>query len=205
MDGSLIAAVAGLIGVALGGGLQVIQQKIARRAEAKAVLSALVADVEALARLIGHRQFLQNLEGHAQHCRELIAAGHGDQEVPPIQMSMNHDYLALFNAVAPKIGLLDAYHADRIVRFYALLKAGTEALLTDEDWFVRMDARNRLEVLTSDLHIMVVAMDLAADIARFRKIRPPKGALWQGAPETPALPASEPAAGEAIERLAHPA
>ena len=191
MDGSLIAAAAGLAGVALGGGLQVIQQKLAQRAEARAVLSALVADVEALARLIDHRGYLRVLALQAQHCQDLIEDGKGGQIVPPLRMSMNHDYLALFDALSAKIGLLDAYHADRIVRFYALLKAGTEALLSDDDWVMEMDARSRLEIVTNDLQIMTVAMGLAQDIAGFRTIRPPKGALWTGDTQ-PAAPAISP-------------
>lgn len=175
MNGAILAAFIGLIGVAMGGGMQALQNWRARKLEASSVLSALVSEVEALARLIHHRGFRKAILHYRSQAMELVQAGQGQADFPGLLIPAEHNYFATYDALISKIGLLDPYYADRITRFYTLVKAVHENYLPTSPHQQNATAAERVEHFTSDLMLLDSIMILAGNIASFRKAAPPKG------------------------------
>ncbi|MGS1016668.1 hypothetical protein [Allosphingosinicella humi] len=182
MDGTFLAGIFGLGGVALGGGLTAIQAYLSRRADAAAVLGALAAEVEAITRLVNHRRYLHLHVSEAEQCRALIAQGRGHEMVPGFQIALQQDYFALFNSLGAKIGLLKPYHADRIVRFYVLAKSATENMLPGSPLVENCSATERLQALESDMALLHVLLILGNEIAGFRKVDGPASQQFGSAP-----------------------
>jgi hypothetical protein len=171
----LIAAVFGLVGVGLGGGLQAWQAKSARRVEADSVLSAIVAEVEALARLMHHRGFRSQILQFQTVAAQMVQSGHGASAIPTLTISLDHNYWATYEALTAKIGLLHPYHADRITRFYTFIKAAHENFSPTSPYQQGMTAEEGAVVLANDLALIDTIMILAAAIAAFRAASPPAG------------------------------
>ena len=195
-----ITAIVGLVGVALGGGLQAAHTAFERRLEAKSVLSALVAEVESLKRLIHHRGFIRQFVLVANECRNLSSQGRGAEMYPTFTISVSEDYFSLFNALSPKIGLLDRYQADRIVRFYVLVKAAKENFTSDAPWTKKPVTVNAmLQIIESDIEILRVAYLLGDEIAGFVD-RTPKDPLARERLVASSTPPPDPLALELDDR-----
>jgi hypothetical protein len=115
---------AALFGVLAAGFIQTIVAYFDRKREVESVLTALAAEVDAICRLVRHRRYLEA----ARELLEHIKAGG-----PPVPLSANiqQNYFAVFDALAPKLGLLEPKHAAKIVNFYAYSKSVIDSLLPD--------------------------------------------------------------------------
>jgi len=177
MDGATIGAISGLLGVCVGGGIQALQSWRARRLEAESVLSALVAEVEALTRLIHHRGFRIWMENARSSAQVDVQRGAGGERVEWMQIPTNYNYWSTYEALSNKIGLLHPYYADRITRFYMLIKAIHENYVPSSPWHLAVTARDAVELLENDIALFDAAMLLSLKIASFRKAKPPRGVV----------------------------
>lgn len=172
----LTAIVAGLAGILLGGGITAAHAAWERHVEARSILSALVAEVDSVKRLIGHRGYIPQLVGLANHCRQLVENGNGHVTVDSIVIAVNENYFKVFDELSSKIGLLHPYHADRIVRFYTLSKAAKENFSPQSAWSQgNIQAITLLELLENDIDILRTVFLLGDKIATFINRKPPKG------------------------------
>lgn len=174
MGGEIAAALIALAGVAVGGGAKVIEARIASRRLAQSTLSALVSEVEGIIRLARHRDFRGSLYATADRARLMIETGRASEPAPFYSLTMAHDYFAIYKANIDKIGLLNAYHADRIVRFYLLAFAAMENYHPNSLWQSGGSASSLFEVITNDLIIFEALEGISEDIMSFRKVRPRK-------------------------------
>lgn len=166
-----------------------MQAYLSRRAAAAVVLGALVAEVEAITRMVNHRRYLHFHVLQAERCRALIAEGRGHEMMSGIQVALQQDYFALFNSLGAKIGLLNPYHADRIVRFYVLAKSATENMLQGSPFVEDCSATERLQVVENDMTLIHVLLMLGNEIAGFRKVDGPAAQQFGATPpEFPSIP-----------------
>ena len=174
---AIITACAGLIGILLGGGVRAVEARWSRANEAKSVLTALCAEVEAINRWANHRQFLTNL----QHLRAANAAlagqGSGDGPAHWLVLELTQNYFEVFEALAPKLGALDPYFADRITRFYTYAKGVSENYRPDAAIQDGLTAALAVEALDNDIMLLQTVHILGVHISGFRTIVPPKGII----------------------------
>ena len=175
----LVGAVATLIGVLLGGAIRAREAARERRMDADALLSALVAEVEAITRLIDHRQFIPAMLATQESARIKIQTGQGSDPTDFITVSLKQNYFATYEASLPKIGLLDPYWADRITRFYTFTKAVTENYSPDSPFSqVPLSAHLVDEIMTNDLMLLHTVVVLGHHISsQSRTIVPPPGMI----------------------------
>jgi len=174
---TFIGAIAALVGVLLGGGVRAIEAWWARKLDRDALLSALVAEVEACTRLANHRGFLAGMLRVKAAAEEAIAAGKHDEKMSLGQIKLAQDYFSVFNASSGKLGLLRPYHADRIVRFYTLAKAALENFHPESPYQAGVNPAEIVEVCDNDILLMMTVIGLGNEIAGFRTIEPPAGSL----------------------------
>lgn len=182
---TLIGVFAGFIGIGLGGGIQALQAKAARKVEAAGVLSALVAEVEALTRLIHHRGFIPGLIAMRDGAAAMVAAGQGEAPVDWLVIPIRHNYIATYDALVEKIGLLEPYYADRITRYYTYAKAAMENYDPDSPFQTSITAAVALTALNNDLMILHTVTVLGNEIAVFRNVTAPTGAGESLQPDVP--------------------
>lgn len=192
----MIGAVAGLIGVILGGGVRAVEAFFQRKTEAASLLSALVAEVEAVTRLINHRGFVDALiQAHA-NARQLIDAGRGGEIADFLTINLKQRYFAVFDASVAKLGILDTYHADRIVRFYTYVKAISENYDAESPFQQDITADMVAMVIESDLPLLHTVITLGNHIATFRPISAPSGVTDPFGQQQQALPGNDPEIGQ---------
>ena len=173
MSVNLIPVITALIGVLVGGGLKALGTHLARRHDARTLLSGLVAEVEACVRLARHRGYLEQMTELQEFARQMIDSGHGGEPAPWFEMTTTGDYFAIFHASLSKIGLLSAYHADRITRFHMLARATLENSSASSPWQKGITAEQAHSVLENDIQLLIATLLLGEEIASFRKITVP--------------------------------
>jgi hypothetical protein len=200
-----VAPAAAVAGILLGGGLRAVQSWWERRLEASAVLSALVAEVDSIKRLINHRQYIRHLVETANHCRDLVHSGNGRELVPPVMIPVGENYFQIFDQLAAEIGKLTPYHADRIVRFYSLAKAAKENFAPTSPWVKQpVAAEDLLQVLENDIEVLRVVFLLGDKIAGFVDRKPPRGVIDTMLTEDPSGLLPDPLAFASDRRLSSP-
>jgi hypothetical protein len=107
---------AALFGVLAGGFIQTIIACYDRKREAESVLTALAAEVDAICRLVRHRRYLVAI-------RELLQHVKNGGEPAYLSIDIRQNYFAVFDALAPKLGMLSPKKAAIIVNFYAYCKS----------------------------------------------------------------------------------
>ncbi|MDB5678994.1 hypothetical protein [Sphingomonas bacterium] len=177
MGPTIIAALFGLIGIALGGGMRAWESNWARQREAEGVLSALCAEVEAVNRLADHRSFLAGFHQCRAANAELVASGHGDGPGQWLVIDLTHNYFSTYEALNSKLGLLHPYFADRIARFYTYAKAVTENYRVDSPFHANLTASAAVEALDNDIMLLQTVHILGVHIASFRKADAPTGVV----------------------------
>lgn len=173
----LSTIIGALVGVVLGGGGRALEAWWARRLDREALLSALVAEVEACSRLADHRGFLAGMAQARAAAEEAIAAGREDELMPLGQIKQVQDYFPVFHGSSARLGLLDPYHADRIVRFYTYAKAALENYHPDSPFQKGAKPAEIIAVCDNDMQLMITVLGIGNEIAGFRKIKPPAGTL----------------------------
>lgn len=170
---AIVPAAAGIVGIILGGGLRALEAKRARNRETAGLLSALVAEVEAISRLARHRGFYEGISALHDHAAAMVADGRGEEPCYVLQIAMQHDYFVVFDHSVARLGLLEPFHADRITRFYALARATLENYHPDSP-FQRGATASDVEKFTlNDLMLLRTVHALGELIAGFRMITPP--------------------------------
>ncbi|WP_309601344.1 hypothetical protein [Sphingomonas sp.] len=177
MIGTILAALFGLIGIALGGGLRALEANFARNREASAVLSALCAEVEAINRLANHRQFLAGFHQYRELNAKLVAEGKGDGPGHWLVIELKENYFSTFEALNSKLGLLDPYFADRIARFYTYAKAVIENYRAGSPFQEGVTAEAAVEAFDNDILLLQTVHVLGIHIATFREVKPPPGII----------------------------
>lgn len=171
-----VGAFATLIGVLLGGAIRAWESLRERKLNANSLLSALVAEVEAITRLIHHRGFIPNMLETQGKARAQIQAGRGADEAEYIVISLKQNYFATYEASLPKLGLLDPYWADRITRFYTFAKAVTENYDPRSPFQSGVSAFDVDQIISNDLMLLHTVVVLGNHISsESRIIIPPKG------------------------------
>lgn len=172
----VVGAVATLVGVLLGGALRAWESSRARTADSKALLSALVAEIEAITRLINHRQFIPGLLQTKAKADVAIAAGRGDEPAEYLVISLKHNYFTTYEASLSKVGLLHPYWADRITRFYTFVKAVSENYDPSSPFQEGVSAHAVSDIITNDLMLLHTVVLLGNHISsEARVIEPPRG------------------------------
>lgn len=88
----IVGALATLIGVVLGGATRAWEATQARTKDAEALLSALVAEVEAITRLINHRQFIPALLDVQARAISQVEDGRGSEIALFLQLTLLNNY-----------------------------------------------------------------------------------------------------------------
>jgi hypothetical protein len=115
---------AALFGVLAGGFIQTIIAHFDRKREIESVLTALAAEVDAICRLVRHRRYLDAT-------RELLESVKAGGEPAFFSADIRQNYFAVFDALAPKLGMLAPANAAKIVNFYAYCKSVIDSMLPD--------------------------------------------------------------------------
>lgn len=175
MSSTILAALFGLIGIALGGGIRAWEASRARKCEAASVLSALCAEVEAINRLANHRKFLAGFHETRKINADLVAQGAGESAGRWLILDLSQNYFSTYEALNSKLGLLHPYFSDRISRFYTYTKAVTENYRSGSPFHENVTAAAAVEALDNDILLLHTVHILGIHIASFRKVEPPSG------------------------------
>jgi hypothetical protein len=175
MGATILVALVGLIGIALGGGVRAWEASLARRREAEAVLSALCAEVEAINRLANHRQFLAGFHEHRAMNFNLVSSGFGQKPGHWLVIELSENYFSTYDALNSNLGLLHPYFADRITRFYTYAKAVTENYRMSSPFQNGITADLAVQALDNDILLLETMHVLGIHIATFRQVAPPPG------------------------------
>jgi hypothetical protein len=186
---AFIGAIAAIIGILLGGGVRAWESDRARKRDAESLLAALVAEVEALVRLMDHRKFVQDITACGFEAFKMAQAGRGHEQADFLTINLRNNYFTIFEASANKIGLLHPYMADRITRFYTYVKAVSENYGSDSPFQQGVTAQQVVEIVESDVQLLQTALTLGRHIATFHNMAPPAGIVDPFV----ALPTQEPA------------
>jgi hypothetical protein len=205
----IIGAVATLVGIILGGAVRAGESWWTRRQESAALLSALSAEIEAVTRLINHRQFIPALMEAQGKAHAMINAGHGTEPCDFVVISLKKNYFATYEASLSKIGLLDPYWADRITRFYTFAKAVSENYDPSSPFQEGVSAYDVDQIIGNDLLLLHTVVVIGGHVAQHaRQITPPRGLADPFGPSgeglQPSMPVPQPrlanaAAGDAME------
>ena len=172
---AFIGAIAAIIGIVLGGGVRAWEADRARKRDAESLLAALVAEVEALVRLMDHRRFVHDITACGFEAFKMAQAGRGHEQADFLTINLRHSYFTIFEASANKIGLLHPYMADRITRFYTYVKAVSENYGSDSPFQRGVTAQQVVEIVESDVQLLQTALTLGRHIATFHNMAPPAG------------------------------
>jgi tRNA isopentenyl-2-thiomethyl-A-37 hydroxylase MiaE len=189
VDAAFIGATAAIGGILLGGGVRAWEADRARKRDAESLLAALVAEVEALVRLMDHRKFLEAITACGFEAFELVQAGRAHEPANFLTISLRHNYFVIYEASTSKIGLLHPYMADRIARFYTYVKAVSENYDPTSPFQQGVTAQEVVQIVENDVQLLQTALVLGRHIATFHKMAPPAGIVDPFV----ALPQQEPA------------
>ena len=187
-----ISALAAIVGILLGGAVRAMENASARKRDAESLLAALVAEVEALVRLMDHRQFLDGILQCGLDAKAMVEGGRGQEEAGFMAISLKHNYFSIYEASVGKIGTIHPYMADRITRFYTYVKAVSENYDPSSPFQNGLTAEAAVQVVESDLQLLHTALMLGRHIATFHNMAPPPGIIdpfVQHAAQEPAMPA----------------
>ncbi len=186
-----ISALAAIVGILLGGAVRAMENASARKRDAESLLAALVAEVEALVRLMDHRRFLDGILQCGLDAKAMVEGGRGQEEAGFMTISLKHNYFSVYEASAGKIGTIHPYMADRITRFYTYVKAVNENYDPSSPFQNGLTAEAAVQVVESDLQLLHTALMLGRHIATFHNMAPPPGIIdpfVQHAAQEPAMP-----------------
>jgi hypothetical protein len=190
-----ISALAAIVGILLGGAVRAWESAGARKRDTESLLAALVAEVEALVRLMDHRQFLQGILQCGVEARAMVETGKGQEEASFLTIYMKHNYFSTYEASVGKIGILHPYMADRITRFYTYVKAASENYDPGSPFQSGLTAETVVQIVESDLQLLHTALMLGRHIATFHNMAPPPGItdpFVQYSAQEPAMPVEAP-------------
>lgn len=173
--GAMFSAMAGLIGILLGGGMKAAEAWWTRKKDAEGVLSAIVSEVQALTRLINHRQFMAGLIAMKEEAQRHIDTGKPDEIMFPFKISTQNDFFRAFDSLSPKLGLLTPWQADRITRFYAYVKAVHENYKLGSPFHDGATASTVVLTAENDIQLLQTAMVISDQIVRMITVQPPPG------------------------------
>lgn len=158
------------------------------------MLSALVSEVQALTRLINHRQFLNSLIVLRARAQAKIDAGNGDELVFPITITMKHSFFSVFESLTPKLGTLTPWQADRITRFYSYVKAVAENYDPASSFHNGLPAEDMPLAVENDIQLLLTAMAISEQIVRMVHVEPPRGEVdpFTTTDAEPELPVAKP-------------
>ncbi|HEY0012795.1 MAG TPA: hypothetical protein VGB79_08085 [Allosphingosinicella sp.] len=130
---------AALLGALAGGLFQALLRLLDRQRERATTLVALVSEVGVISEIVRNERYLEKLAA-------IAGAVDSDPRVATISaLQMKIDRFAIFESLAPKLGLLGETQARNIVQFYSLFRYAVDAAaiiyLTKHDpalrWFQR--------------------------------------------------------------------
>lgn len=174
---AFIGAIAAIIGILLGGGVRAWEADRARKRDADSLLAALVAEVEALVRLMDHRRFLDGIIACGFEAFEMVQAGRAHEPANFLTIYLRHNYFSIFDASTNKMGSLHPYMADRITRFYTYVKAVSENYDPNSPFQQGVTAQQVVEIVESDVQLLQTALVLGRHIATFHNMAPPAGMI----------------------------
>lgn len=155
--------------------MRALEARTARRAEGWSVLSALCAEVGALTRLINHRGYLAGFyEARAENARR-VSNGDGEGAATWYIIDLRQNYFIVFEALTPKLGLIDPYYASQITRFYTYLKSVSENYRPGAAFHEGLTAAEAVQALDNDIMLLGGVQILGEHIATFRPIKTPRG------------------------------
>jgi hypothetical protein len=114
---------AALFGAVAGGGLQAVNSFVERRREARSTLMALATEVGTICALLRANRYLEDVQA-------LVAQiGTPEWEARPAILSVDirASYFTVFDASAPKLGLLKPHDASLVVAFYQMCKTAIDS------------------------------------------------------------------------------
>lgn len=121
----MTAIVAALFGALAAGIVQTLLSFRTRRLERQSVLRAIVSEVGSICMLVRAQGYLPDHEGLCQQIEQ------GTWDGTTWVIDLRSDYFSVFNALAPKLGELDAEHSGKIVQFYMMCKTLVDSVRPD--------------------------------------------------------------------------
>lgn len=160
MSSEIIAAIFGAL---LAGGFQTIIGVLDRRREDEAILVAIASEVDALCRLIRHRNYL------AEMGNMLVDLEIGTTKSLSYVVDIRSDYFSVFHALSSRLGRLKPGRAAQIVRFYAYCKTIIDSLRPDGVAAEQREALEAIELLRSLIALLTDSLELGDRIVQFPK------------------------------------
>jgi hypothetical protein len=96
-----------------------------RKREAETILTAIASEVDSVCRLIRHQRYFEAISALAQAIRD------GTWDGSSVVVDVRENYFSVYEALAPKIGVLKPAAAAKIVNFYAYCKSLIDSLRVD--------------------------------------------------------------------------
>jgi hypothetical protein len=114
-----------LLGAVVTGVLQLIVGVYDRRREAETILTAIAAEVDAICRLIRHRQYAETISAIAKSIKN------NNWDGSSVVIDVRENYFSVYEGLAPKLGMLKPDAAAKIVNFYAYCKSLIDSFRVD--------------------------------------------------------------------------
>ena len=96
-----------------------------RKREAETILTAIASEVDAICRLIRHRQYAETVSAIA------LSIKAGTWDGTSVVIDVRENYFSVFEGLAPKLGMLEPNAASKIVNFYAYCKSLIDSFRVD--------------------------------------------------------------------------
>lgn len=133
------------------------------------------AEIDAINRLARHRQFLASFQTYRASNAQRVASGEGNGPADWLVLELTHNYFAVYDALTPKLGMLNPYYALRISQFYTYARAVTENYRPSSPFQTNLTAEQAVQALDNDIILLDTMHILGDHIASFSEIRVPRG------------------------------
>ncbi len=174
-DAAFFSLIGSLLGVLLGGGLQVGRDLLLRKLEVKTTRAGLHAAVSSLLLTVEIRGLHRHLLDYAKAVEEMIANGDGHVVVAFPRFPASNDYFAQLDFFVTKVGSLRSVEAAAFMSFVHLAKSASEmAMYRPTVPLSSHPASRMVGHLYTEAYMMELAIEAGHAIIERRKPRPIK-------------------------------
>jgi hypothetical protein len=172
-EAALFSLVGSLLGIVIGGGLQVARDLWLRSLDVRTTRAGLHAAVSALLLTIEVRGLHRHLVSYAKAADEMIANGEGDVVISFPRFPASNDYFAQLDLYVTKAGLLRPAEAAAFSNFVHLAKSASEMAMYRPQVPATSHPANRMVGhLYTEAYMMEIAIEAGRAIIERRKPRP---------------------------------
>lgn len=172
-EAALFSLIGSLLGIVIGGGLQVARDLWLRSLDVKTTRAGLHAAVSALLSTIEVRGLHRHLINYAKAVDAMIANGNGDVVIDFPRFPASNDYFAQLDFYVTKAGILRPAEAAAFSHFVHLAKSASEmAMYRPNVPLTSLPAQRMVGHLYTEAYMIEIAIEAGCAIIERRKPRP---------------------------------